>query len=568
MNKKPRLIDLIFEKIPPFLTWMIILTPIWGGIFFPNETSYLILALNIYFLYRSISTGVLLLIGVILLRTNESINWLSRLEELDNISQAILDLKKRRDILLTVNEIKTDTKFNNDRLNKLLNRRLPQFALNWLKNLEKKKAIKFIEAEINRLERINCSGCTYQWHELKHVIIIPHWKEPYHILEDTINRIRNMNYPTKNISIMLGAEARDSDGLRISQELKAKYEQYFDQIWVNNHILQENEIIGKSSNMFSASQQAYEYAQQLGWDLKKTTVTSCDADSQLPSDYFANVSYMYITEKDAEYKYYTGAVLLYSNIWKLPFFARVKNSMSTLYNVAKMVRTDKLIPFSTYTLSFWMVKEIGFWSPNVTPEDFHTFFKGMFKYPKKVSTVPIFQRIMSDAAEGDTMIEAARNNYLQERRWAWGISDDGWMLKNVIKNIFSKDINFRLIYIALHSIWDHLAVGVSVLITFGGNIIVLVNPRFGYTVLGVNLPRISSFLIQMTLVFFVFTILLDRYIKPEPKNKKNLVQTLFGFVEWFLQPIVGTVLVILPGIEAHTRLLFGRYLEYYLTKKK
>jgi hypothetical protein len=215
-----------------------------------------------------------------------------------------------------------------------------------------------------------------------------------------------------------------------------------------------------------------------------------------------------------------------------------------------------------------MINEIEFWSPNVTPEDFHTFFKGLFKYPNKVSTVPIYQKIFSDAAEGDNVKDTFINNYMQERRWAWGISDDGWMLKNVIKNIFSLRFNIRLIYIAAHSIWDHLSIGISILITFGSNFIVLVNPRFSYTVLGSNLPRISSSLIQLTLFFFVVTILLDRYIRPVKNQKKNLVQTLFGFVEWFIQPVVGTILVVLPGVEAHTRLLFGKYLEYYLTKKK
>ena len=113
---------------------------------------------------------------------------------------------------------------------------------------------------------------------------------------------------------------------------------------------------------------------------------------------------------------------------------------------------------------------------------------------------------------------------MQERRWAWGISDDGWMIKNIILNMFSKKFNLRLIYITAHAIWDHLSVGISLLITFGSNVTVLVNPKFSYTVLGVNLPIFSTFLIQLTILFFVFTILLDRYIKPEPTGKKNFIQ--------------------------------------------
>jgi len=560
MSKSRSKVDIIFERIPPLVTWLIILCPIWGGLFFPDQTAYLILILNVYFLYKSISMAILLLIGIIRIRSTEAIDWLIRLSELDQIEKSIALLIEKRDVLEKAIPVKEDPHFKNEYLNRLLRKRTPSFLQNWLNKYEKNKILKFIDQEISRLYDIRKLGVRYDWKEIRHIIIIPHWKEPYHILKETIERVKGMNYPTKNICVILGAEARDPDGYKISMQLKKEYEQYFNQIWVNNHELKDNEIIGKSSNMYSAS--------KFGDEQIKVTVTSCDADSQLPHDYFANITYHFVTDPESEYKYYTGAVLLYANIWRLPFFARVKNSTSTLYNITKLVRTDKLIPFSTYTLSYWMVEQINFWSPDITPEDFHTFFKGLFLFPDKVSTVPIYQRVLADSAEGDNVIDTARNNYMQERRWAWGISDDGWVLRNIIKNIFSKKFSLRLIYIASHSLWDHLSVGISILITFGSNIIVLINPRFGYTVLGANLPSISSFLIQITLVFFIFTILLDRYVKPEVKGQRRVIKTILSLFEWFLQPIIGVIMVILPGIEAHTRLLFGRYLEYYLTKKK
>jgi len=560
--------DLILEKIPPLVTWALILFPIWGGFIYPNGAAYIILTLNIYFLYRSISITILLLIAVVKLRESESINWLNRLYEIDNISGAIQNLKAEKLLIQSGSKIVESTEFKNESLNKVIKNRVPLFLLNLISKIEKGKAIKFINQEIKRLEYLQKFGIVYDWKNIRHVIIIPHWKEPFHILKETIERIRQTNYPTHNISIVLAAEARDPEGIAFSELLKKEYEQYFDNIWINKHELKSNELVGKSSNMRSASTYAYQQIMKLNWDLKLTTVTSCDADSQLPEDYFSNTTYLYVTTKDSEYKYFTGAVLLHANIWKLPFFARVKNSMSSLYNLTRLMREDKLIPFSTYTLSFWLIKEIDFWTPNITPEDYHTFFKGLFMFPNKTSTVPIFQRIMADAAEGDNALDTARNNYLQERRWAWGVSDDGWMIKNLLIKTFTGKATIRMIYIVLHALWDHMSIGISVLVTFGSNLIVLVNPRFSYTVVGANLPAISSFLIQLTLLFFVFTVLLDSYIKPQPKGKKNLIQKFFGFFEWFLQPFVGTILVVLPGIEAHTRLLFGKYLEYYLTKKK
>jgi hypothetical protein len=39
------------------------------------------------------------------------------------------------------------------------------------------------------------------------------------------------------------------------------------------------------------------------------------------------------------------------------------------------------------------------------------------------------------------------------------------------------------------------------------------------------------------------------------------------YVQYFAYPVVGLVMSVLPALEAHTRLLFGRYLEYRVTEK-
>ena len=39
------------------------------------------------------------------------------------------------------------------------------------------------------------------------------------------------------------------------------------------------------------------------------------------------------------------------------------------------------------------------------------------------------------------------------------------------------------------------------------------------------------------------------------------------YLEYLLYPIVGLVMSVLPALEAHTRLLLGRYLEYRVTEK-
>ncbi|TMD74217.1 MAG: hypothetical protein E6I81_01795 [Chloroflexi bacterium] len=66
------------------------------------------------------------------------------------------------------------------------------------------------------------------------------------------------------------------------------------------------------------------------------------------------------------------------------------------------------------------------------------------------------------------------------------------------------------------------------------------------------------------MIFFLYFEM--RILPPKPASwpawKKGAI-----YLQYFLYPIVGLVLSVLPAFEAHTRLLFGRYLEYRVTEK-
>lgn len=568
---KKKFSDKLLEKIAPLISWMLITMPIWGGLLIPEITAYLVIFFNIYFLYKSISLSIFILLSYLNIRKSESISWLSKLKEFDNIENEILTLEaKIKGLEAETFDINDAKLVDKDKLNKVISKRFPYFLKGIVYYLSQRKSLRFLKNELKLLCVTKSHPQQYDWNEIRHVILIPHMKEPYHVLEDTILRIKEMNYPTKKIFVVLASEEADENGYKNSLLLKEKYQQFFGNIWITSHKLLEGELVGKSSNLAFSSREIYLKVVELGWDLKKVTVTSCDADSQLPADYLSNITYSYVNNPEGFYKFYTAAMLLYANIWELPFFARVKNSMSTIYNVAKLIRTDKLVPFSTYTTSYWLIKEIDFWSSDIIPEDFHTFSKALFKYPHKVSTIPIYQRVMSDAAEGENNVETLKNNYFQERRWSWGISDDGWLIKNILKSLIGKqDFSIRSIYIATHIVFDHIAgVGIALLVALGGNIPLLLNRKFANTVFGFNLPNVSAYIINITLLFFIFMIILDSFLKPAHAGKVSLLKKIIYVLEWVVQPFTGIIMVALPGFEAHTRLLFGKYLEYYLTKKK
>jgi len=52
-----------------------------------------------------------------------------------------------------------------------------------------------------------------------------------------------------------------------------------------------------------------------------------------------------------------------------------------------------------------------------------------------------------------------------------------------------------------------------------------------------------------------------------PRPKKNLWSYISQPLEFLLIPVVGFFFSALPGMDAHTRLMFGKYLEYRVTEK-
>lgn len=556
--------DKIFEKIPPLITWLVILFPVVGSFLVPELVAVFILTFNVFFLYRSIAFSTQFLLGLIKIRGARQVDWQVKVEGLEDISAEISKLESS---LAQIKQVNFETTYEKIRKIKKRDRKriLPKLLEKIVFRISKWKTGIYIEDEIDNLKELQKRKLV-SYKDLKHIVLIPHAKEPLAVLDNTLKELARSQFPTKQIYIVLGAEARDPEGYDKSKVLQKKYGKIFGNVWISNHVMKKHEIVGKSSNMAAAGKYVYKKITELGWDLKKTTVTSCDADSRLPAEYFSYLSYKFITTKNAEYKFYTGAILLYANIWRLDFLARVRNSLSSMYNVGKLMRTDKFIPFSTYSTSFFLVKEAGFWTPWITPEDFHIFFKASFTYPKLVSTVPLFCKIMVDAAEGENRIDTFRNNYYQSRRWQWGVSDDGWMLKNLVMNIGRYP--FIIYYRGLHVLLDHiLAPSSSFLILLGANLPPMLNPRFRSTVFGARLPGISSTIVRVTFLAFLVAIIADIFLKPK-RDGVSWFRKMLTPLEWFLNPVVGFLLTSIPGLEAHTRLLFGKYLEYYITKKK
>lgn len=401
---------------------------------------------------------------------------------------------------------------------------------------------------------------------LYHVVVIPEYHEPIHILKRTLTNLAHQEYPKDKLIVVLATEAKDPQANETARELSKEFGSSFGKFLVTKHRLTVGEVAGKSSNMNWAARRVASRLRAWKIHMKDCTITSCDADALMHPKYYASLAYHFLTDPERYYHFYQGAILFYSNIWRIPVPNRFLNTLASIWNLALLSQERRLINFSTYSLPLQTAANVGFWSVDVIPEDYHMFYKTYFRFGDRVAAKPIFLPVLGDAAESHGFFSTMINQYEQSKRWAWGVSDIPFVIRGIIlgNTIPLADRLVRIILLLEHHIfWP----ANWFLLTIGSAIPPLINPAFGRTVLGHNLSQISSAILTMSTVALIVVFIIDLRIKP-PKPKEFATWRLpFLYLQWFTLPIIAFFLSALPGLDAHTRLMLGKRLEYRVTEK-
>lgn len=404
------------------------------------------------------------------------------------------------------------------------------------------------------------------WGKIHHVVIIPEYRESLSLLRQTIARLCKQDFPKDKISVVLATEERDSRALDTANCLKREFGKYFAHFWVTRHPQIEGEVSGKSSNMAYAGKWVVNKLKKQGIDINRVTVTSCDADVILHHKYFSYLTTAFLTDPDRFYHFYQTGIMFYNNIWRIPLPGRVINTIGSIFNLSLLVQETRLVNFSTYSVSLATVAKVGYWGTQVIPEDYHLFFKTYFSLGPKVKVKPIFLPTMADAAESHGFWSTLVNQYEQHKRWAWGISD----VPEVIKKYFLHpeipfwDKTVRLFHLLeQHILWPTN----WFILTLGSTLPPLINPYFARTVLGHNLAQISSAILTLSAVFLLVIIALDIKARPARPPQFARWKVPFIYLQWLTLPLVSFFLAALPGLDAHTRLMLGRKLQYRVTEK-
>lgn len=417
-----------------------------------------------------------------------------------------------------------------------------------------------------KLDWVSLASEHKDYSKITHVVVIPNYKETLEKLRKTLSHIASQTFPTKRIYVVLGMEKREEKAKEKAAILIKEFGEDFGGIFATFHPDILGEIKGKSSNEAYAGKITYKnLIIKKAIDLDFATISSVDADSIFDKHYFAYLSYKFLNDPKRYHKFWQSANVHYNNFWSVPAPVRVIAFFGSLHRTALLIQSDRMVANSTYSLSFKLLKNIGFWDTDVVPEDYRIFFKAFYKLRGQVWVDPIFLKTSMDSPKSASFLKTLVNKYQQERRWSWGVSDDPLFIKWWFT---VPGVPFVRKTIMLYNVLlDHFLWPVNwFIITIAANVTTLINPVFSRTALGYSLSRIAGIILTSCLIALLAMVIIDYRHRSKHAEASLLRQVLFP-LEFVLLPVAGFFLSTLPALISHTQLMFGKRLEYKVTEK-
>ena len=411
------------------------------------------------------------------------------------------------------------------------------------------------------------------WKNIYHVVILPTYKESKNIITESLESLIKSDYPKEKMIIVLAVEERAGKIFEENaREIAKKYSDRFYKFLVSVHPANvAGEIGGKGSNTAYAAKEVKEkIIDNLGIPYKNILISTFDIDTKVFPQYFACLTWYYLSEKNPENASYQPVPIYNNNIWSAPAFTRVVSTSNTFWQMIQQERSEKLTTYSSHSTPAKTFFEVGY-PANVVADDSHIFWKAYLKYDGNYRVVPMYYLASMDAVQAKNLWRTIVNQYKQQKRWAWGCAEIPYILFGFLNN---KKISvwhkIGHIYTILEGFWSW-ATAALLLFLLGWLPILLGGLKFNFTVLSFNLPILTSQIMTISMLgMLISAVLSTMLLPPVPKEWKwyvKLAKRSTVFLQWIFLPITLILFGSLPALEAQIRLALGRYMGFWVTEK-
>ena len=550
-NSKQHKIQRMLEVIPGILTWATLLGMVIFSFLLPLWVAVFIILFDIYWILRTIFIAYYSVRGYRKLSEGKKIDWWERCQNISDPS------KYKKIVGEKINNLKGSLKEEN-----FLNFREKRTIKKELKR--QKEYLK----EVASLEKIKNE--IWDWREIIHVVSLVTANEPAEVIEPAIQAAADSNFPNQQMIILLGTEEREPEEKRLAKVkyLEKKFKGVFRDFIVTTHKVRGGEMKCKASNASFAARYLVEYLKERDIDFKKVIFSNFDCDSVAHSQYFAALTYEYITDPKRLQKSYQPLPMYHNNLWDTNAFVRVIVTGSSFWHIFQSTRPEGMVTFSSHSEPFDTLCRVDFWPVNMISEDSVIYWKCYAYYNGDYKVKPIYLPISLDAVQAETYWKTIVNQYKQKRRWAYGIENFPVIMRAIVPNkkiSFIKKIKVAGEMLEGHHSWATSSVILAIL---GWLPLILGGDAFNQSVMAHNLPFITRYLMTLAMFGLIVSMSLSFLLMPPRPEKYSRWKNVYMLLQWILVPVIAPFLGSLPSIDSQTRLLLGKYFgEFWVTEK-
>ena len=405
------------------------------------------------------------------------------------------------------------------------------------------------------------------WRDIWHVVFLPTYQDEEEVLETTFHPLYENNYPHDRIIVVLAGEERDQERFeRISQSILYRYKNRFAHIITTLHPSNlPHEIPGKGSNLNWAGKRAKELidAEHLPYD--RIVVSAFDIDTVVHRQYFARLSYAYLTHPTPLRTSYQPLALFNNNIWDTPSFSRVVANSTTFWLMTELARPERLLGFSSHALPWRALVDIGFWQKDIVNEDAWLSFQCLIRYHGDYRVTPMYIPVSMDTCYAGSVWRTVVNQYKQIQRWAWCVEYLSPLTQHFrLDRSIPWKMKLKYLWILLEGSYSWATAAFIILLSRLP--LWVASQQSSTSLLVQNAPFVLEWLMRLAMLGIVVSAYVNvSMLPPAPRHKT--FKLLAMVAQWFLLPLTLLVFGSIPAIDAQTRLMLGKYLGFWTTEK-
>ncbi|MBP6943017.1 MAG: glycosyltransferase family 2 protein [Candidatus Buchananbacteria bacterium] len=423
-----------------------------------------------------------------------------------------------------------------------------------------------------KVQALAATGTDYK--NYYHVVTFPTFKEPYEVIERSFEALLATDYPKDRFIVVLGGEARDEENFRsIAERIQAKYHDKFFKLLTTVHPPAPDELPGKGSNVHYMETQLKPLIDELQIPYERVIVSCFDIETLPAREYFSYLTYAYLTHPKPTRVSYQPLVLYNNNIWESNPLIRVVASATTFWLLTDLSRPEKLLTFSSHSMSFQMLVDVGFHDKTIVTEDSRICLQGLVRYNGDYGVVPMFTTVSMDTVYIGKLGQSLRNQYKQMRRWAWGVEHFPWLWKQ----FFSAERNRAIpVRVRVRYFWNQFegmyswATAPLLILIFGRLPLWIADSGEKSTAFFQNAPQTLETLMLIGMIGLIVNAIMYTFMLPPKPAEYHWYNYLVMIAQWVVFPITMIIFGSIPAIESQSRLfLGGKYrLGFWVTEKK